>query len=374
MQSSLNFSEAVYYPENIFPPQEIDLPQILPALLGATNAIARYDQMLKNMHNSEILLAPLRNQEAVISSRMEGTISTMDEILQYEADYPEGEYSSEVRSDIVETVLYQRTLKNAQKAMEDGYPLSKSLLKTMHQQLLSFGRGANKSPGEFKKEQNYIADTLTRKILFVPISPEKLESGLDRLFNYINQNPDPILLKTAVTHLEFEALHPFQDGNGRIGRMLITLMLWKAHTLSAPHFYISGYLEENKNRYIDLMRNVSQTGNWNEWAIFFLNAIEYQSEKNLHIAENIRILYEQMKMEFREILSSKHSLAVLDFVFTYPVFRNSKLSEETGISPASASRFTKALQEKGILTLTEEAAGRKSARYSFEHLMNLVRV
>lgn len=374
MQSSLNFSEAVYYPENIFPPQEIDLPQILPALLGATNAIARYDQMLKNMHNSEILLAPLRNQEAVISSRMEGTISTMDEILQYEADYPEGEYSSEVRSDIVETVLYQRTLKNAQKAMEDGYPLSKSLLKTMHQQLLSFGRGANKSPGEFKKEQNYIADALTRKILFVPISPEKLESGLDRLFNYINQNPDPILLKTAVTHLEFEALHPFQDGNGRIGRMLITLMLWKAHTLSAPHFYISGYLEENKNRYIDLMRNVSQTGNWNEWAIFFLNAIEYQSEKNLHIAENIRILYEQMKMEFSEILSSKHSLAVLDFVFTYPVFRNSKLSEETGISPASASRFTKALQEKGILTLTEEAAGRKSARYSFEHLMNLVRV
>lgn len=156
--------------------------------------------------------------------------------------------------------------------------------------------------------------------------------------------------------------------------MLITLMLWKAHTLSAPHFYISGYLEENKNRYIDLMRNVSQTGNWNEWAIFFLNAIEYQSEKNLHIAENIRILYEQMKMEFSEILSSKHSLAVLDFVFTYPVFRNSKLSEETGISPASASRFTKALQEKGILTLTEEAAGRKSARYSFEHLMNLVRV
>lgn len=374
MQSSLNFSEAIYYPENIFPPQEIDLPQILPALLGATNAIARYDQMLKNMHNSEILLAPLRNQEAVISSRMEGTISTMDEILQYEADYPEGEYSSEVRSDIVETVLYQRTLKNAQKAMEDGYPLSKSLLKTMHQQLLSFGRGANKSPGEFKKEQNYIADTLTRKILFVPISPEKLESALDRLFNYINQNPDPILLKTAVTHLEFEALHPFQDGNGRIGRMLITLMLWKAHTLSVPHFYISGYLEENKNRYIDLMRNVSQTGNWNEWAIFFLNAIEYQSEKNLHIAENIRILYEQMKMEFSEILSSKHSLAVLDFVFTYPVFRNSKLSEETGISPASASRFTKALQEKGILTLTEEAAGRKSARYSFEHLMNLVRV
>ncbi|AHG80839.1 Filamentation induced by cAMP protein Fic [Bibersteinia trehalosi USDA-ARS-USMARC-188] len=374
MSINLNFSEAVYYPESVFPPEKIDLTQILSALLGATNAIARYDQMLKNMHNSEILLAPLRNQEAVISSRMEGTVSTMDEILQYEADYPEDEYSADVRSDIIETVLYQRTLKNAQKAMEEGYPLSKSLLKTMHQQLLSFGRGANKSPGEFKKEQNYIADTLSRKILFVPISPEKLESGLDRLFDYIHQNTDPVLLKTAVTHLEFEALHPFQDGNGRIGRMLITLMLWNAHTLSAPHFYISGYLEENKNRYIDLMRNVSQTGDWNEWAVFFLNAIEHQSERNLNIAENIRALYEEMKTEFSEILSSKHSLAVLDFVFTYPVFRNSTLSKETGISTATANRFTKALQEKGILTLAEEASGRKSARYTFEHLMNLVRV
>ena len=374
MFANLNLSEAVSYSDHLFPPQNIDINQILSALLAATNAIARYDQMLKNMHNSEILLAPLRNQEAVISSRMEGTVSTMDEILQYEADYPEEEYSPNVRSDIIETVLYQRTLKNTQKAMEDGYPLSKALLKTMHQQLLSFGRGASKSPGEFKKEQNYIADTLSRKILFIPISPEKLENGLDRLFAYIKQHSDPILLKTAISHLEFEALHPFQDGNGRIGRMLITLMLWNAHTLSAPHFYISAYLEENKNRYIDLMRQVSQTGDWSEWLIFFLNAIEQQSERNLHIAENIRHLYEKMKIEFSEILSSKYAFAVLDFVFTYPVFRNSFLSKETGISPATANRFTKALQEKGILRLTEEAVGRKSARYTFEHLMNLVRV
>lgn len=141
MFANLNLSEAVSYSDHLFPPQNIDINQILSALLAATNAIARYDQMLKNMHNSEILLAPLRNQEAVISSRMEGTVSTMDEILQYEADYPEEEYSPNVRSDIIETVLYQRTLKNTQKAMEDGYPLSKALLKTMHQQLLSFGRG-----------------------------------------------------------------------------------------------------------------------------------------------------------------------------------------------------------------------------------------
>ena len=374
MQPILNLDHAVHYHDGQFPPSQIDLHQVMSALLGATNAIARYDQMLKNMHNSEILLAPLRNQEAVISSRMEGTISTMDEILQYEADYPEEAHAGEVRSDIIETVLYQRTLKNASKAMSEGYPLSKSLLKTMHQQLLSYGRGASKAPGAFKSEQNYLADTISRTILFVPISPENLEAGLDRLFDYIQRHTDPILTKTAVAHLEFEALHPFQDGNGRIGRMLITLMLWSSQTISAPHFYISGYLEEHKNRYIDLMRSVSQTGDWNAWVVFFLKAIESQSIRNLAIAENIRQLYEEMKQRFSEVLSSKHAMSVLDFVFTYPVFRNSSLSEITGISTATANRFTKALHEEGILIMTQEASGRKSARYTFEQLMSLVRV
>ena len=374
MQTTLNLDDAIHYHYDKFPPSSLDLEKIMPALLGATAAIARFDQMLKNMHNSEILLAPLRNQEAVISSRMEGTISTMDEILQYEADYPGDEYSPQVRSDIIETVLYQRTLKNTQEAMQEGYPLSTSLLKTMHQQLLSRGRGANKSPGAFKTEQNYLADTLQHKILFVPIRTEKLEEGLECLFHYINHHTDPILIKTAVTHLEFEALHPFQDGNGRIGRMLITLMLWSANAIAAPHFYISGYLEENKNRYIDLMRLVSQTGDWNDWVVFFLDAIENQAIRNLQIAENISQLYEEMKGEFSKILKSKYALTVLDFVFTYPIFRNSTLAEKTVIAPATANRFTKALHEHGVLLITEEASGRKSARYTFEPLINLVRV
>lgn len=375
---NINLDNAVFYHHGKFPPEIIQYQGIIPALTGAIEAIARYDQMLKNMHNGEILLAPLRNQEAVISSRMEGTISTMDEILQYEADYPETDgksvYGVNVRSDIIETVLYQRTLKNTQKAMSEGYPLTKSLLKGMHQQLLSFGRGANKSPGEFKKEQNYLADTFKKSILFVPISPEKLEEGLDRLFRYINENQDHILIKTGVTHLEFEALHPFQDGNGRIGRMLITLMLWNANIISAPHFYISGYFENNKNTYIDLMRRVSETGDWNEWIVFFLNAIETQAKQNLEIAENIRRLYEEMKSIFSDTLSSKWAVMAQDFIFTNPIFRNSQFIEKSGIPSTTATRFTKLLVEKGILTTREEAAGRKSALYSFDMLMDLVRV
>ena len=374
MSLQLNINEAVPYHDGQFPPQHIDLAKIMPALINASSAIARYDQMLKNMHNNDILLAPLRNQEAVISSRMEGTISTMDEIMQYEADYAADEYAEHIRTDIIETLLYQRTLKNVQQAMNEGYPLSPSLLKTMHQQLLSYGRGATKSPGQFKTEQNYLADTLNKKILFIPIAPEKLADGLQRLFDYINQDSNPILLKTAVSHLEFEALHPFQDGNGRIGRMLITLMLWQNQTIFEPHFYISGYFEEHKNRYVDLMRQVSQTGDWNEWIIFFLQAVESQSMRNLHISENIRQLYEEMKQVFSQVLASKHALTVLDFIFTYPVFRNSSLAEKTDLPPATANRLSKKKKKKGLLTVTEESSGRKSTRYSFEHLMNLVRV
>lgn len=209
----LNFEKAVQYHYDKFPPNNLNYSIFINQLLKATDALARFDQMLKNMHNNEILLAPLRNQEAVISSRIEGTISTMDEILQYEADEDDAlTNNSDVRSDVIETILYQRALKNAQKAMIDGYDLSTSFIKQMHQQLLYLGRGASKSPGKFKTEQNYLADKVKKTVQFVPISPEKLNDGLESLMDYINKSDDPILVKTALMHLEFEALHPFQDG------------------------------------------------------------------------------------------------------------------------------------------------------------------
>ena len=209
--NSFDFSQAVAYHSGAFPPESVDYVQLIQPLLRATDSLARFDQMLKAMHNSEILLAPLRNQEAVISSRMEGTISTMDEILQYQAEHTDAENSTEVRSEVIETILYRRTLNAAQKQLQDGYPLSPSLVKSMHRQLLSFGRGAGKSPGQFKQDQNYIGDKGSRIIRFIPISPEQLPGGIDALFAFISTSPHPPLLRTALTHLEFEALHPFED-------------------------------------------------------------------------------------------------------------------------------------------------------------------
>ena len=297
---NLNTENAVKYHYNLFPPIDLKYQLFIDSLIKATDSVARYDQMLQTMHNSEILLAPLRNQEAVISSRMEGTISTMDEILKYEADNTnQGELNpANVRSEVLETILYRRALTNAQEAMKDGYQLSSSFIKTLHQQLLSFGRGAKKSPGEFKKEQNFIADKLKKNILFIPISPEKLLDGLDELFKYIEESDHPILIKTALMHIEFEALHPFKDGNGRIGRMLIALLLWSKGVISEPHFYVSGYLEENKDEYIDTMRNVSEHGDWESWCIFFLRALENQATRNLEIAKRNQELNKEIEFKF----------------------------------------------------------------------------
>lgn len=258
--------------------------------------------------------------------------------------------------------------------MEDGYNFSLSFIKQMHQQLLYLGRGANKAPGDFKKEQNYLADKQRREIQFIPIRPEDLEEGLANLFRFLEDSDLPPLIKTAIMHLEFEALHPFKDGNGRIGRMLITLNLWREKLLSQPHFYISGYFEENKDEYIEQMRNVSNTKDWNPWIKFFLNAVESQAIKNLEIAESIKNLYENTKNEFSDLLSSKWNMEILDFIFTYPVFRNNKFVNTTKIPNATAVLIIRKLIENGYLVLREEAAGRRAAMYSFEPLMRLVRV
>ncbi len=373
-QINLNLEGAVHYHYDQFPPKKLDYSKLVDPLVKATAALARYDQMLKNMHNSELLLAPLLNQEAVISSRMEGTVSTMDEILRYEADHNEENGSPNARSEVIETILYQRALLAAQQAMQDGQPLSQFLVKAAHQRLLSFGRGAAKSPGRYKTEQNYLADRSKKHILFVPIKPEMLQDGMEALFKYLEESKDTALIKAAISHIEFEALHPFKDGNGRIGRMIITLLLWSSKIISQPHFYISGFFEEHKDEYIDTMREVSEKDDWTTWCVFFLHAIESQAIKNLEVAESIGHLYEQMKTIFGEALASKWSLSALDFVFTNPIFRNNKFTNNSGIPKASAHKFVRTLLDRGLLTTVEEASGRRPAMYSFEPLLELVRV
>lgn len=373
---NFDLSEAIDYHYGAFPPQAFDTARVLGPLLEATDALARYDQMLKGMHNSEILLAPLRGQEALASSRMEGTFSTLEEVLELESEPNQDLFSfaEDHRSEAVETYLYGRALRAARQAMQDGQPLSKSLIRQMHQLLLSFARGKTKNPGEFKTEQNYIGTRGSTKISFVPVSPEQLESSIDRLLDFSGDAAWPALLRVAISHLEFEALHPFKDGNGRVGRMLVTLLLWQLGCISKPHFYISRYFEEHKADYIHRMREVSASGAWENWCAFFLDAVKEQAHQNLETAESIRSLYEEMKGRFAGLLNSSKAVTALDYVFTNPVFRNSRFTKHAGIPPHTAARFSRILLEQGLLVPIREAAGRQSAIYSFEPLLRLVRI
>jgi len=373
--NSPDLSKAVDYHYGAFPPEKLDYEQLVEPLLQSTTSLTRYDQMLGAMQNSEILLAPLRRQEAVVSSRMEGTISTLDEVLRIEAEEEsgDGEALLKARGEAVETLLYSRAMHRIQDQMEEGRPLSEWLIRSAHQMLLSFGRGASKNPGSYKDEQNYIGEKRNRSVSFVPISPDQLHAGMETLIRFSRAEKPTPLLKTALAHVEFEALHPFKDGNGRVGRMLVTLMLWDYDLIREPHFYVSAYFEEMREEYIDRMRRVSSHGEWTEWCLFFLEGLDKQACRNIETAQRVFDLYEEMKERFRETLNSPWAMNAVDFMFANPVFRNNRFTHHSEIPSHVAMRITRELRKADLITEVVPSAGRRPAMYSFEPLLEIVR-
>ncbi|TPW34386.1 Fic family protein [Oecophyllibacter saccharovorans] len=371
---------AVHYHQGAFPPKNLDLQRFMVPLLTATDAVARYDQALKTLHDTEVLLAPMRQQEAIVSSRIEGTIATLEELARHEAEQEKDSCASSSsvvlpRHEVLEVALYAQTLRRAQEDMKAGLPLTPHALRSMHANLLRSGRGEDKTPGMFKTEQNYLGDTNRKEIRFIPIAPEHLLFGLDKLFEYINSPtndglPDPFaLVRTAIAHLEFEALHPFKDGNGRVGRMLIPLMLWRQKVITQPHFYISAYFDRNKEEYIERMRAVSRASEWEEWVIFFLTGVTQQAQENLAKAESIVSLHDDLKQRIRRILNSSRGIDILDFIFRRPIFRGNLLSSTFGVQ--NASRFRRKLIEAEIISEIVPPTGSRPGVYRFDALLKL---
>lgn len=372
---TLDLSGAVYYHLGAFPPKTLNYEALLGPLEDAAAALARYDAKMSSMVNGDLFLTPLRRQDAVASSRMEGTISTIEDLYRLEAEEDAGsDPFHEARNDDVETYLYSRAMKNAQAAIAEGMPISEHLIRTAHQQLLSFGRGAAKRPGSYKIEQNYIGDSRRGTVSYVPIAPEHLAPAMGELIRFIHESPMRPLIRAALAHVEFEALHPFEDGNGRIGRMLITLMLWNLGTLSQPSFFVSGYFERHKSEYIERMREVSASGDWTGWVVFFLTALHAQATFNIETADAIFGLHAEMRERFREVLNSQYHDQALDYVFASPIFRNDRFIEKSGIPASTARILSRRLAEAGLLRAIEPAAGRRAALYAFDPLLDILKV
>ena len=364
---------AITYHLNQFPPKTLDLVQLIPLIGPAQAALARYDGILQAIPNPQVLLSPLTAQEAVLSSRIEGTQATLGEVLRVEAGDEDITITPEKRNDAEEILNYRTALWNAVNGLE-RLPLSQRLLKEAHATLLQGVRGRNKDPGQYRSTQNYIgmAGCTLETARFVPIAPNLLNEGMSNWEKFIHQDFSDVLVQLAIVHAEFEALHPFQDGNGRLGRLLIPLFLFSKGLLSSPSFYMSAYLEANRDAYYDQLLNISITGDWTDWCSFFLQALKIQADENGQKARTILALYEKTKQIVADQTHSQYSIQALDFMFRMPVFKSTDFIQLTGMPESSARRILGQLREHpDLLSQIRPAKGSQPAIFGFRDLLNI---
>ena len=362
---------AVYYHEGRFPPEgRIDWPALIPLLGPAVAALARYDGALGAVPDPRVLLSPLTTQEAVLSSRIEGTQATMAEVLEFEAGQ-EAE-SAQRRDDIHEILNYRAALQEAERMLET-LPLCQRVVREAHRILLSGVRGEHKSPGDYRRIPNWIgpAGCTMEQASFVPIGADRLPDAMSAWETYLNQDAPDRLVQLAILHAEFEALHPFLDGNGRLGRMLVPLFLWQCGLISHPTFYISACFEADRDAYYEGLLAVSRDDAWTEWCRFFLDAVRRQAEENLEKAKGILALYEDMKIQVAHVTRSQYAIHTLDWIFEHPIFNSSTFAATAGIPSRTARRLLTGLREHGILRMLNPPNGRRGTIFVFPDLLNI---
>ena len=360
----------VLYHHGRFPPATLDWPRLIPLLGPAAAAVARYDGMLAAVPNPGVLLAPLTTQEAVLSSRIEGTQATMGEVLEFEAGREAA--TPERREDIQEVLNYRAAMREAERLLAT-LPISQRVVLEAHKVLLAGVRGENKSPGEYRRIPNWIGPPgcTIEEARFVPIGANKLPDAMSAWERYAHDDAPDRLVQLAILHAEFEALHPFLDGNGRLGRMLVPLFLWQTGLIRRPMFYISAFFEARRDSYYDGLLAVSRDDDWTGWCRFFLEAIRSQAEDNLMKAQGILALYEEMKRRVPEMTRSQYAIRALDWIFERPIFKSSDFVESAGIPAPTARRFLGVLQTGAVLRVLAAGSGRRAAVLAFPALLNI---
>ncbi len=362
---------AVHYHTGRFPPEDrLDWPKLIPQVGPAAAALARYDGALSAVPNPGVLLAPLTTREAVLSSQIEGTQATLDDVLQFEAG--QAPDSSVRRYDIHEVLNYRNALRQAEESLKTLL-LSQRVIREAHAVLLTGARGQGKSPGAYRRIPNWIGPPgcTMDQARFVPINANRLPQAMDAWERYIHAQSLDNLVQLAILHAEFEALHPFLDGNGRLGRLLVPLFLWQAGLIRAPMFYISAYFEARRDAYYDGLLAVSRDDDWTGWCRFFLAAIQQQAEDNLSRVQGIIDLYDTLKRRIIDLTRSKYAILVLDRIFEQPIFRSSDFVSQPAVPAPTVRRILNVLRQDGILTPLVEGRGRRAAILSFAELLKI---
>ncbi len=295
-------------------------------------------------------------KEAVLSSMIEGTQSSLSDLLLFELKEKPGVPIDDVQ----EVSNYVSAMDYGLARLREGFPLSLRLLREIHAELLSRGRGSQKNPGEFRHSQNWIGGTRPGNAFFVPPPPEAAIQCLNELELFLHREEIPVLIKAALAHVQFETIHPFLDGNGRVGRLLITLLLCEAGVLKLPLLYLSYYFKLQRRYYYELLNDIRDTGDWKRWLDFFLDAvIETAKQSN----EIILALDKQVREDRAKIATlgrgSKSAMQIHQAMLRHPIVDVNKLCELTGLTAATVGT---ALSRLKAFAIVEETTGNKRNR------------
>ena len=324
-----------FIPHPLPPDPPLNMERIYPLLEKSSISLGRLDGLSNLLEDISIFLYMYIRKEAVLSSQIEGTQSSLSDLLIHEN---EGNPKVPL-DDIAEVSSYVSAMNYALKRLET-LPISLRLLKEIHKVLLNNSRGCNKQPGEFRRSQNWIGGSQPETAYFVPPPPNALMQCLDALEKFLHEdNKTPTLIKAALAHVQFETIHPFLDGNGRLGRLLIILMLRAEGVISKPLLYLSYYFKTNRQEYYDYLQSVRDTGNWESWVEFFLQGVKETADRSIHA---ITAIIDQFEKDKRLIEQSSNATAGVLKTFTH--LQRNPITTPTKIIKLSVSSKTTTLR------------------------------
>lgn len=365
----------------------IDINVFLNDLLEANRRLGEYEILLrKSKINPNLLLAPITLQEAIQSTRIEGTQVTLDDMLEYGAD------ESMKNSDIQEVINYSDALRVGE-SMLSQIPISTRMIKEMHRILLSGNvRGKNRNPGEFRSTQNFIGEEgcTINNATFIPPEPHLVNDFMSNLEKYINEPTDNLndLIRIAIIHAQFETIHPFLDGNGRIGRILIPLYLYSKNIINRPSFFMSESLEKDKFKYYKLLNDTRvvisddededqvkkdialASQKWNNWIKFFISCAISQANKNIQLIESIDSLYNTTIDKGKNIISSHKIIDIINIMFERPIFTKKTILNRLDIPASTLTNYLNKLEEAEVIYSNDKLRNKK---YYFYDLITLLR-
>ena len=339
------------------PPPDID-DELRELVDQALLALGRLDSVSTLLPDTSLFLYMYVRKEAVLSSQIEGTQSSLSDLLLFESEAAPGV----PLDDVQEVSNYVAAMYHGLTRLRDGFPLSLRLIREIHGVLLSKGRGSEKEPGEFRRTQNWIGGTRPGNAVFVPPPPDRLMEGMGALEKFLHNDPvkTPLLIKAALAHVQFETLHPFLDGNGRLGRLLVTFILCAEGALAEPMLYLSLYFKNRRQEYYELLQKVRADGDWESWMRFFMTGVKETADLAVQTANDLVKLFDADRQRIQTIgRAAGSALQVHHALQQYPVISINRASEQTGLSIPTTTAALKALEKVGI---AREQTGRQRGR------------